>query len=69
MCSITHVNPSIPYQPELLNLNSAKYLHTTTALKGFLGGSDGKESACNGEEPGLILGLRRSPGKGNGYSL
>ena len=69
MCSITHVNPSIPCQPELLNLNSAKYLHTTTALRGFLGGSDGKESACNGAEPGLILGLRRSPGKGNGYSL
>ena len=69
MCSITHVNPSMPCQPQLLNLNSAKYLHTTTALKGFPGGSDSKESACNGGDPGLIPGLRRSPGEGKGYSL
>ena len=25
-------------------------------IKGFSGGSDGKESACNGGEPGLIPG-------------
>ena len=31
------------------------------------GGSDDKESACNAEDPGLILGLERSPGEGNGY--
>ena len=37
--------------------------------KGFPGGSDGKESACNAEDPGLIPGLGRSPGKGNGYPL
>ena len=29
-------------------------------------GSDGKESACNAEDPGLIPGLGRSPGEGNG---
>ena len=69
MCSITRVNPSTLRQPELLNLNSVKYLHTTTALKGLPGGSDGKQSACNGGGPGLIPGLRRSPGEGNGYSL
>ena len=34
---------------------------------GFPGGSDGKESACNAENLGLILGLGRSPGEGNGY--
>ena len=28
--------------------------------------SDGKESACNVGDPGLILGLGRSPGEGNG---
>ena len=33
----------------------------------FPGGSDNKESACNAEDPGLILGLERSPGEGNGY--
>ena len=29
-------------------------------------GSDGKESACNAEDRGLIPGLGRSPGEGNG---
>ena len=31
--------------------------------------SDGKESASNGGNPGLIPGSRRSPGEGNGNSL
>ena len=29
---------------------------------GFPGGSDGKESACNAEDPGLIPESGRSPG-------
>ena len=29
----------------------------------------GKESACNVGDPGLILGLERSPGEGNGNPL
>ena len=33
---------------------------------GFPGGSDGKESACNVEDLGLIPGLGRSPGGGHG---
>ena len=36
---------------------------------GFPGGSAGKESACNAEDLGLIPGLRRSPGEGEGYPL
>ena len=36
---------------------------------GFLGGSDGKESVCNAGDPGLIPGLVRAPGEGNGYPL
>ena len=32
---------------------------------GFPGGADGKESACNAEDLGSILGLGRSPGEGN----
>ena len=32
-------------------------------------GSAGKESACNVGDLGLIPGLRRSPGEGNGYPL
>ena len=31
-------------------------------LFGFLGGSGGKESACNAGDLGLIPGLKRSPG-------
>ena len=36
---------------------------------GFPGGSDGKESACNSGDPGLIPGSGRFPGEGNGYPL
>ena len=36
---------------------------------GFLSGSDGKESACHAADSGLIPGLGRSPGEGNGYPL
>ena len=36
---------------------------------GFPGGSDGKESACNAGDPGLIPGWRRSPGEKNSYPL
>ena len=32
-------------------------------------GSDGKESACNAGDPGLIPGSGRSPGEGNGNPL
>ena len=38
-------------------------------LMGFPGGSDGKESACNAVDWGLIPRARRSPGEGNGYPL
>ena len=34
-----------------------------------LGGSDGKESACNSEDLGSIPGLGRSPGGGHGNPL
>ena len=36
---------------------------------GFPGGSVSKESACNVGDPGLIPGLGRSPGEGNGNPL
>ena len=39
------------------------------AFKGFPGELDGKESACNAGDPGLIPGLGRSLGEGNGYPL
>ena len=39
------------------------------AFLGFLGGLDGKESACNAEDLGSIPGLGRSPGEGHGNLL
>jgi len=39
------------------------------SYQGFPGGSDGKESACNAGDWGLIPGLGRSPGKEIGYPL
>ena len=36
---------------------------------GFPGDSEGKESAYKAGDPGLIPGLKRSPGEGNGNPL
>ena len=44
------------------------YLGPLSAL-GFPGGSDGKASACNVGDLGLIPGLGRFPGEGNDYAL
>ena len=41
----------------------------TTVFLGFPCDSAGKESACNLGDLGLIPGLGRSPGEGNGYPL
>ena len=41
----------------------------TTWFSVFLGGSDGKESACNARDTSSILGSGRSPGEGNGNPL
>ena len=41
----------------------------TAVFMGFSGGSDGNESACSAGDLGLIPGLGRFPGEGNGYSL
>ena len=45
--------------------HSPPHLH----YSGFSGGSAGKESTCSGGDLGLIPGLGRSPGKGNGNPL
>ena len=37
--------------------------------QGFPGGSEGKVSACNAGDLGLILGSGRSPGEGNSHAL
>ena len=44
-------------------------LLTSTIILDFPGGSDGKASAYNEGDPGLIPGLGRSSGEGNGNPL
>ena len=49
-----------------------KGIRIVLLLKGFYttyGGSDGKASACNAGDPGLIPRSGRSPGEGNGNPL
>ena len=43
--------------------------HSCNRTVGFPGGLDGKESACNVGNWGLIPGLGRPPGEGNGKPL
>ena len=45
------------------------FSNRTPQFRDFLVDSDSKESACNAGDPGLISGLGRSPGEGNGYTL
>ena len=40
-----------------------------TCMRGFPGGSDGRESACNAGDLVSIPGLERSPGEGKDYPL
>ena len=67
-------NPGLPLCRQILYqlshtrkaLYEKNYTHITL---GFPGGSDGKESACNVGDLGLIPGLGRSPGERKGYPL
>ena len=53
-----------------MNRGSSIYIYALPYVKmGFPGGSDDKESSCNGGDPGLIPGLGSSPGEGNGSPL
>ena len=42
---------------------------TVGDYRGFPGGSDGEESACNAGDPGSIPGSGRPPGEGHGNPL
>ena len=57
-----------------MHLTSQRLLRDKKQVKlrpyvGFLGGSDGKEAACNGGDSGSIPGLGKSPREGHGYPL
>ena len=64
----------LPYLPQGPGLGSESLVSLTFPLPhglglGFPGGSDGKEFTCNAGDLGLIPGLGRSLGEGNGYPL
>ena len=50
-------------------LSGSPHCLINTDTWGFPGYSDGKECACNMGDPGLVTGLRRSPGEGHGNPL
>ena len=50
-------------------LDECTTLRAHLPLMGFIGGSDGKESACNVRDLGSIPGSGRFPGEGNGKPL
>ena len=47
-------------------MKKEKDKYTCKHIGGFPGGSDGKESVCYAGDPGLIPGLGRYPGGGDG---
>ena len=51
------------------NLDTNTLWSKAFSLQDFPGGSDGKASVYNAGDPGLIPGLGRSPGEGNGNPL
>ena len=51
------------------SVNAVFILYAPHLWKGFPGGSDGNESACNARDLGSIPGLGRSPGGGQGNPL
>ena len=55
--------------PEYTSFIHDTFEHLLHTIWGFPGGSDGKESACNAGDLGLISGVGRSPGGGHGYAL
>ena len=56
---------SIPSRRNSINPEAVLY----EELRMFPNVSEGKLSACNAGDPGLLPGSGRSPGEGNGYSL
>ena len=60
---INYIRPNRRY--EIMRINGNNYM----GIRGFPGGSVSKASACNAGDLGLIPGLGRSPGEGNGNPL
>ena len=65
----------LPYLPNVTSFSPTLSCFSPVTIvfpyfhAGFPGGLDGKESACNLGDPGLISGLGRCPGRGHGNPL
>ena len=75
-CIPSLLNPSpTPSHPSRLSRHTGlsslltQQIPTGYLFHGLPSGSAGKESSCNVGNLGLIPGLKRSPGEGNGYAL
>ena len=60
---------SVQFSPSVVFDSATPWIAARQPSLGFPGGSDGKASVCNARDPGLIPGLGRSPGEGNGSPL
>ena len=70
LCSFTFIKRLFSSSPlSAIRVVSSAYLRLLIFLLASPGGSDGKESACNAGDLGLIPGLGRSLGRGNSYPL
>ena len=58
------ISKNVPTTP-----TTKRQLYSYLCCEGFPGNSDHEESACKAGDLGLIPGLGRSPGEGNGYPL
>ena len=58
--------PITSWQTEGENVEALTVIFWAPKFLGFPDGSDGKESACNAGDLGLIPGSGRVPGEGNG---
>ena len=80
--SFLRLHPSTAFQTLLFTMMATPFLlrdscpqqqifqiYKIIGLSSVPGGSDGKASALRAGDPGLILGLGRSPGEGNGNPL
>ena len=68
-CTAVHGAAELGMTEGLNNKPRSKIAWSYRTSRGFPGGSDGKESACNAGDPDSIPRSGRSPGEGNGNPL
>ena len=69
-CTSLYINPDgVEHEVKNKKSKEANISNEHLLSTYFPGGSDGKVSACNAGDPGLISGSGRSPGEGNGNPL